>query len=182
MDDRRRAPDRPAGAARSQSASASISGSGVVFDRCQRSDQPRTWRSTKPAGLPSVLSGGAVTSMAWRSASVSIIAALKRRRAAGIGQRRRFLGAHDQTAAALHRVEHRADDVEILAEQIRPRRQREDARASPTASGTRAPCRARSAAPVRTADGARRSRRRRTAPDRSGSNGRRETAPPPARG
>ena len=24
-------------------------------DRCQRSDQPRTWRSTKPAGLPSAL-------------------------------------------------------------------------------------------------------------------------------
>jgi hypothetical protein len=65
------------------SASASISGSAVVFDRCQRSDQPRTWRSTKPAGLPSVLSGGLVTSIACRSASVSIIAALSRRRASG---------------------------------------------------------------------------------------------------
>ena len=53
VDDRRRRRIRAADASRSHSASASISGSGVVFDRCHRSVQPRTWRSTKPAGLPS---------------------------------------------------------------------------------------------------------------------------------
>ena len=41
-------------------------------------------------------------------------------------QRRRLLGADDESAAALHRVEHRADDVEILAEQVGSRGERED--------------------------------------------------------
>src|SRR5207247_8557821 len=64
-------------------ASASISGSGVVLDRCQRLDQPRTWRSTKPAGLPSALRACALTSIACRSASLSTIASLRRGRAGG---------------------------------------------------------------------------------------------------
>jgi hypothetical protein len=57
---------------------------------------------------------------------VSIIASLSRRRAAGLA-RPAVPRAHDEAAPALHRVEHRADDVEIVAQQVRPRRQREDA-------------------------------------------------------
>ena len=58
---------------------------------------------------------------------MSIIAALRRRRAAGFGERRRLLGADDEPSPAFHRVEHRSDDVEVFAEQIRPRRERKDA-------------------------------------------------------
>ena len=45
----------------------------------------------------------------------------------GVRERRRLFGAHHQAAPALHRVEHRPDDLEVFAEQVRPRREGKDA-------------------------------------------------------
>ena len=121
------------------------------------------------------------TSIACRSASVSTSASLTRRRAAGIGERRRLVGAHDEAAPPLHRVEHRPDDVEVLAEQVRPRCEREDAmhRRQPAELARHVVRGRRHRAERRPADDD--VRRRRSARGRSGSSGRRETARPPAR-
>ncbi|MNC92693.1 hypothetical protein D3C83_91640 [compost metagenome] len=66
--------------ASSHVASASISGMSLVFEPCHRSVQPRICRVTKPAGFPSASSPFATTSMACRSASVSMTLPLMRPR------------------------------------------------------------------------------------------------------
>ena len=78
------------------------------------------------------------------------------------GDRRRLVGADDDAAAPLHHIEDGADDARVLAEQIRLRRERKVRMHRGQHATTRAPCRARAAAPVRTADGAAPSRDRRS--------------------
>ena len=152
-----------------------------IFERCHRSVQPRTCRSTKPAGLPRCSRPFASRSMPW-----SCRQRIDQRRAdapalvGSIGQLRRLVGADHEPAPPLHHVER--------ARRRRSCRRRTDTAAapaetpdaSPPASDARASCRARSAATGRAAGAAARARRRRSERGTSGSSGRRGTARPPS--
>ena len=98
----------------------------IVFERCQRSVQPRTWRSTKPAGLPR--REAARVRRRWhadRPAYRQRPADARRHRALSFN-RRRLLVADDDAVPALHDVEHRADDRGSSHESRDARRERED--------------------------------------------------------
>ena len=110
VDDRGRRRDRPADArAARRPARPSPAASSSAIAASARSSRAPGARRSRPA-CRGRSSRCAATSMACRSASVSISASLTRRRAVGVGERRRLLGADDESAPPLHRVEHRADD------------------------------------------------------------------------